>query len=60
MKAIVEALIAATNLAALVSNETLCKDLRTSADKTLDKLYTAIDRVVELRAQGAGCTGKQE
>src|SRR3990172_12790711 len=49
VRAIVEALVAATNLAALVSQETLCKELRTSADRTLAKLYAATDRLCLLQ-----------
>jgi len=49
VKAIVEALIAATNLAYLVENESMCKELKRSAQRTLNKLHRATDRVMELR-----------
>lgn len=49
MRTIIEAIASATNLASLVRDETLSLELRITAERTLQKLFNATDRLVTLR-----------
>lgn len=57
MRSIVEAVIAATNLVCLIREETGSTELRHAAERTLEKLYTATDRITELREAQANGEG---
>ena len=49
MRSIVEAIVAATNLVCLVREETGSLELRRAAETTLQKLYTATDRITAMK-----------
>jgi len=49
VRAIVEAIASAANLAALIREESTDKELRRCAQRVLLKLSTATDRVIELK-----------
>lgn len=49
MRAIVEALVASANFAALVRDEAIDKELRRCAERLMFKLSKATDRVIEMR-----------
>jgi len=49
MRSIVDAITAAANLAYLVHGESVSLDLKMAAERTLNKLHVATDRIIELK-----------